>query len=135
MTRKIVCLIIHCSDSDQKAHDNPGVINEWHIQRGFKGIGYHFFVDKSGRVHPGRDESTIGAHTKGHNAQSIGICLSGRHEFTQEQFTALGKLCLELTRKYGLDKKDILGHCELDQTGKTCPNFDVHALVSSWDWH
>lgn len=132
--RRINLIILHCSDSDIPAHDNIETIRQWHLERGFNDVGYHYFIDKSGNVHPGRNEADIGAHTKGHNSSSLGICLSGRHEFTPEQFKALEKLCLELVRKYGLEKTDILPHNAFDK-GKTCPNFDVHALISTWDWH
>lgn len=132
--RKLNCLIIHCSDSDVPAHDNIETIREWHLARGFKDVGYHHFVDKSGRVHPGRSEDIAGAHCEGHNAKSIGICLSGRHDFTEEQFEALEKLCLGLCRKYGLEKSDIVAHHSFNPN-KTCPNFDVLEKTSKWGWH
>lgn len=134
MSRKIHWVIVHCSDSDIPAHDNVETIREWHHERGFSDIGYHYFIDKSGAVYPGRSEDAIGAHVKGHNSGSLGICLSGRREFTADQFGALELLCLDITQRHELDKKDILGHCDLDG-GKTCPNFDLHKLVSSWEWH
>lgn len=134
MSRKINMLVAHCSDSDIPAHDSIDVIREWHRERGFSDIGYAYFITKDGTVHPGRSEEQVGAHVRGHNATSIGICLSGRKEFTEKQFEAFKKLCFELTRKYGLEKQDIIAHSQLDKN-KTCPNFDLHALVSSWDWH
>ena len=159
MSRKIHWVVIHCSDSDIKAHDNIETIRGWHVnERNFSDIGYHYFIDKSGAVHSGRSEDTVGAHVKGHNSGSLGICLSGRGNTeierklikaekdpkkkeklikihpTREQETALELLCLDITQRHELDKKDILGHCDLDG-GKTCPNFDLHKLVSSWEWH
>ena len=134
MSRKIHWIVVHCSDSDIKAHDNIETIREWHHERGFSDVGYHYLITKDGAVHPGRSESVIGAHVKGHNSGSLGICLSGRRDFTAEQFRALELLCLDITQRHELDKKDILGHSDLDG-GKTCPNFDLHKLVSSWEWH
>jgi N-acetylmuramoyl-L-alanine amidase len=157
--RKIFKVLIHCSDSDVKSHDNIETIKDWHTlpkmpsditQRikdgklpkseaykygnGWKDIGYHYFIDKTGGVFPGRSEDIAGAHVRGHNSGSIGICLSGRREFTDEQFRALELLCLDITQRYDLEKKDILAHNDLD-ANKTCPNFDLHKLISSWKWH
>lgn len=133
--RDVNLLIIHCSDSDIPAHDNIETIRKWHVdENGWDDIGYHYFIDKRGNVHHGRSEDKPGAHTRGHNSRSIGICLSGRNGFMGDQFQALELLCLELTQKYEIEKKDILGHCDLDKN-KTCPNFDLKKLVSSWSWH
>lgn len=132
--RKINLIVVHCSDSDRKEHDSPEVIREWHRQRGFTDIGYHFVITKDGVLHRGRDESAVGAHVAGHNARSIGVCLSGRKRFTDIQFLTLEKTLKDLCKKYGLEKKDILAHNDLDK-GKTCPNFDLHKLIASWGWH
>ena len=133
--RAVNLIIIHCSDSDIPAHDNIETIRKWHVDENkWSDIGYHFFIDKRGGVHPGRPEDVAGSHTKGHNSRSIGICLSGKKRFTPEQFKSLELLCLKLTQKYNLDKKDILGHRDLNP-GKTCPNFDIHTLISKWGWH
>lgn len=125
---------MHCSDSDILAHDNIETIREWHHERGFSDVGYHYFINKTGAVLSGRTEDTIGAHVRGHNSGSIGICLSGRHEFTREQFIALEALVKDVCKRHDLGKQDILAHHDLD-AGKTCPNFDVHEVVSGWAWH
>lgn len=133
--RVINLIVIHCSDSDAVSHDNIETIRGWHVnERGWKDIGYQYFIDKRGVVFPGRPEESIGAHVSGHNARSIGICLSGRTGFTSNQFSSLEGIVKDLCKRYGLDKSDIVGHCDLDNH-KTCPNFDVHALVSKWEWH
>lgn len=134
IARKVDLIVVHCSDSDNPKHDNVATINEWHLARGFKKIGYHYFIDKSGNVFHGREESEIGAHVEGHNAHSIGICLSGKAEFTPAQFHSLEILLIDICGRYDLEKKDILGHKDLNKL-KTCPNFDIHKLLSSWDWH
>lgn len=134
MNRKINLIVLHCSDSDIPAHDSVEVIREWHLQRGFSDIGYHYVITKDGMVHKGRHDSEIGAHVKGHNANSIGICLAGRHEFTAKQFTSLGHLCQKLCYDFGLGKTDILGHTELDPH-KTCPNYPHREIIAAWDWH
>lgn len=133
--RKINLIVVHCSDSDIASHDNIETIRRWHVEeRKWSDVGYHYFIDKAGEIHPGRNVATPGAHVAGHNAGSIGVCLSGRKLFNDSQFRSLESLLKKLCEKYGLDKKDILAHADL-QPAKTCPNFDLHALLASWEWH
>lgn len=133
--RIIDWVIVHCSDSDRPEHDNIETVKKWHIdERGFKDIGYHYFIDKKGVVHKGREEDKVGAHCKGHNSNSLGVCLSGRKEFTESQFKALEVLLIDICSRHDLEKKDILAHCDLD-ANKTCPNFDLHSWLSSREWH
>jgi N-acetylmuramoyl-L-alanine amidase len=133
--RKVNWIIIHCSASDIPAHDNIETIRKWHMdERNFSDVGYHFFIQKNGVVEKGRDEDKVGAHVMGHNKDSIGICLSGKTDFTAMQFKALEILLIDLCGKYELEKMDILGHSDLDGK-KTCPNFDLAAWLSSLSWH
>lgn len=148
--RRINKIIIHCSASDDPAHDNLEVIKDLHTSppskvfkwgkyttngRGWVDVGYHFFISKNGVLFNGRSEDIIGAHVRGHNRDSIGICLSGERGLpTAEQEKTLESICKDLCKRYALSKMDIIGHNDLDNK-KTCPNFDVHELVSSWDWH
>lgn len=122
--RKITKIIIHCSDSDILVHDSIEVIKHWHMQRDFNDVGYHYFIKKNGEIQKGRELKKVGAHTKGHNDDSIGICLSGRHEFTQEQFDSLRRICELLIENHCLVIENIFGHSHFDKS-KTCPNFDV----------
>jgi N-acetylmuramoyl-L-alanine amidase len=48
-----------------------------HVARGFNGIGYHYYIRKDGTIHKGRSINTVGAHVKGHNYDSVGICCEG----------------------------------------------------------
>lgn len=121
--RPINLVVIHCSDSP---NDNDRVdaatIHKWHVEQGWSGIGYHYVIDRDGTVENGRPDYWIGAHVKGHNATSIGICLVGRDEFTEPQWASLWELTAKLVQLYG-DVR-FAGHRELDPN-KTCPNFDV----------
>lgn len=126
--RKINKIIIHCSDSDVKQHDDISVIYGWHVnERGFNDVGYHFFIKWDGTIQKGRDLSAIGAHCKGQNSDSIGICLHGRHKFTTKQFYELKALLYELMSQFKLTTKDIYPHNHFDK-GKTCPNFDINTI-------
>lgn len=120
MSRLIFMIIIHCSDSDIAAHDDISVIRDWHVQRGFNDVAYHYFIPKNGEIQIGRDEDTMGAGAKGYNSHSIHICLSGRHEFTFLQGLGLNGLLATLKLKYPRAK--IIPHNHINKQ-KTCPNF------------
>lgn len=157
-------IVIHCSATLNGKPLGTGtqtaaqVIDGWHKQRGFKRLegarkafnphlahlGYHFVIDTDGRLETGRQEGEIGAHVKGHNMHSIGICLVGgitkdkrnHGEYTEKQWKALHRLLRELEAQYPEAK--ICGHRDLspdlnsdgsimpNEWLKTCPNFDVH---------
>ena len=122
--RKIDIIVVHCSASDVQGHDNVAVIKEWHLERGFSDIGYHYIITKDGDIHVGRPLHISGAHCRGYNARSIGICLTGNEEFSDEQFKSLRELVNDLIIQFGLERKDVVPHNALN-SHKTCPNFDL----------
>lgn len=75
--RKISLIVIHCSatrvDCDFTAKD----VDTAHRYRGFSCWGYHYYIRKSGEIEPMRDEDTVGAHARGYNAISLGVCYEG----------------------------------------------------------
>ena len=74
--RNINLIVLHHSQSDITAHDDIGVIREWHKERGFKDVGYHYFIRKDGMIQKGRQLDVVGAHCKGKNKSSIGIVIT-----------------------------------------------------------
>lgn len=135
--REIKKVIIHCSDS---SFGNALLIDKWHRERGWKGIGYHFVIlngcifkdnymaENDGLVEVGRAISEIGAHCKGQNEDSIGICLIGERTFTPKQlYYSLPRLLKELNARFGIISGEIYGHYQFDP-GKTCPNIDMRDL-------
>ena len=94
-----------------------------HLNNGWDGIGYHKVILRSGVIENGRPEFWIGAHVKGLNNSSLGVCLIGSTKFTNKQFISLKKVLLNWKKKY--PKAKILGHRDSTKTTKTCPNFDV----------
>lgn len=128
--RKIDTIIIHCSDSDYPHHDDVSVIRQWHVnERGFRDVGYHYFIRKDGLIQPGRKEADIGAHCEGKNGTSIGICLHGKKEFTQSQFISLANIINSLAHKYPI--KVVEGHNFFNKN-KTCPNFNVREFKEKY---
>ncbi len=103
----MIDIIIHCSDS---GFGNAVMIDNWHRQKGWSMIGYHFVILNGqltsvkhnslfdGHIETGRplDEDNliqpdeVGAHTLGYNTQSVGICLIGLSgKFSIAQLRAL----------------------------------------------
>ncbi len=130
--RQINKIIIHCSASDNPNHDNVDTITQWHWERGFSDIGYHFYIDKKGQEFKGRSLSQVGAHCEGHNFDSIGICLGGLKDFKPEQFVSLRDLVKRLMFNYGIKIIDVYPH-NFYNKNKTCPNFDLEKLKESWE--
>ena len=128
--RNIKELIVHCSATPEGKDYSVDTIRQWHLQRGFSDIGYHYVVYRDGSIHTGRDESVIGAHCTGHNTNSIGVCYIGgvdtdgktpKDTRTAEQKQSLVKLLKELKTKY--PQASI--HSHKDFTNKACPSFDA----------
>lgn len=118
---EITEVILHNSDSDIPAHDYISVIRKWHVEEnGWDDVAYHYFIRNNGTVNKGRDIFTVGAHCKGHNKRSIGICLSGRDKFSDVQFLFLKQLVMALCDTFPITK--VSYHNEYNK-GKTCPNF------------
>ena len=127
--REINKLIIHNSDSDHKYHDNVESIYNWHVkENGWSDIGYHFLITQNGSLHDCRPLQKKGAHCKGHNDDSIGICLTGKNSFSPEQFETLRAIIATLVERYNI--KEVKGHRDYDSS-KTCPDFDVQSLLKS----
>lgn len=60
-------------------------IHRWHLKKGWAGIGYHYFIAKNGVVYECRPRNTVGAHTRGYNRVSLGVCFEG--DFNKEELT------------------------------------------------
>ena len=120
-------VILHCSATPDKG-DYIGAtqIDEWHRERGWHGIGYHFVIRRSGVLERGRDEKIQGAHTKGHNRDSLGVCFIGTSDFTTEQISSLKVLYKDLKNRYNIDADNWFCHYQF--ANKDCPNIPVSVL-------
>jgi len=123
-------IVIHCSAVRPGQTSSAKQIDSWHRKRGFDGIGYHYVIRRDGSVEKGRPEAKVGAHAKGYNAHSIGICYEGglneqgkaADTRTPEQKEAILKLLRELMARYPGCK--VVGHRDLGAR-KSCPCFDA----------
>ena len=105
-------------------------IDLWHKAQGWDCIGYHYVVRIDGTIEEGRPVERIGAHCKGHNAYSIGVCYVGglasdgktpKDTRTPEQKAALLSLIRRLKSNY--TGATVYGHCDFAK--KACPCFDA----------
>ncbi len=131
--RKIDSIIIHCSATPAGRHVTAADIRKWHLARGFTDIGYHYIIYLDGSIHTGRPLSQTGAHCRGHNTGSIGICYVGGLDAlgtspadtrTDAQKTALRNLIGMLQERF----PDVTIHGHREFAAKACPCFDVLGL-------
>ena len=128
--RKIDKIIIHCSATPEGRDVKMETIKSWHVKgNGWSDIGYHFVIELDGTLKEGRPLHRSGAHTKGHNAESIGICYVGgidkdknaKDTRTAAQKDTLNKIVAGLLDDY--PEASVHGHNEF--AAKACPSFDV----------
>lgn len=115
MNTPTVVITHHCGGTDanplaDSSFATVNDVNEWHkarwpefvSRRGFN-VGYHYFIQKNGKVTQTRDHDEEGAHVIGMNSKSIGVCFAGNFDVTlptDEQMTAWYNLYAELLKKY-----------------------------------
>jgi len=142
-------LVVHCAATPPSLDVGATEIDRWHRDRGFLGIGYHFVIRRDGTAEPGRPLHEMGAHVRGWNNKSIGICLVGGVDedkqpamnFEQAQLETL-KMLLENVPQVlgaaGVQTKDVgvLGHRDFPGVHKACPSFDVREWLGlePWRW-
>lgn len=128
--RTINKIIIHCTATRPSQDCTVALIDQWHRQRGFDGIGYHYVIYRDGSIHEGRPLSKVGAHCVGQNSDSIGISYCGgvaedgttpQDNRTDAQKVAIRQLIKELRQAYG--NIPVYGH--RDFATKACPSFDA----------
>lgn len=103
------------------SHHTYEMVDEYHKSLGWEGFGYHYFIDKSGALKAGRAENYHGAHTKGYNEKSIGICLAGNFDQTmptEAQIKTLTFLLKDIRTRYTIPVENIVPHRAF--ANKTC---------------
>ena len=128
--RKIDKIIIHCSATVEGVNVSTSTIKRWHVQgRGWSDIGYHYIIPLDGEIEYGRELARSGAHCKGENENSIGICYIGglsdkkraKDTRTEAQKEALINILKTLTHIY--PEASIHSHFEF--ANKACPCFNA----------
>ena len=99
-------------------------INQWHLDNGWVGIGYHYYIRKDGSIYRGRPEWAVGAHATGHNDRSIGICCEGAYmteTMPAAQLLSLKALIRDIMERYG--EMPLRRHRDVNSTDCPGDNF------------
>jgi len=128
--RKIDLIVIHCSATRETQRFTVTSLIACHDAR-FGFTGYHYYVERDGMVYQTRHENLVGAHARGYNRHSLGVCYEGgldcrgkcKDTRTPQQKAALLQLLRKLRQRY--PEAVILGHRDLPDVHKDCPSFDA----------
>ena len=129
--RTITQIVIHCSATQEGADFQIDDIRRWHKQRDFRDVGYHYVITLNGDIQVGRPIEEIGAHVKGHNSNSIGVCYIGglddnlKPKDTRTLLQKVGLQILLVVLKEKFPEAVILGHRDFENVKKACPCFNV----------
>lgn len=128
-------LILHCSATRCNKDYSVQQLMRDHMKRGFRTIGYHFYIRKDGTATQHRKLLEVGAHCRPYNRCSIGICYEGGLDEhgkpcdtrTEAQTVRITELLYKLHKLF--PKAKIVGHHDLPGiTPKDCPCLDTHAV-------
>ena len=128
--RKITDIVIHCSATPKGRNYNVNDIRKWHVKgNGWSDIGYHYVILLDGTIQRGRPLKTQGAHVRGHNKYSIGICYIGGGvpgNWQDTRTTQQKRSLLELIKKLkkAFTSAVVRGHRDFRGVKKMCPCFD-----------
>ena len=130
ISRKINKVIIHCSDTKINQKFSARDIDNWHKKRGFREIGYHFYIGLDGKIEEGRNLNEVGAHCKGQNENSIGICFEGGKNEDGSKWDSPLQMQLEAFEALNdylwfVFQRQLPIHAHNEFSSKTCPNFDI----------
>lgn len=109
------------------------VIQNVHTRdRNWADIGYHFIVDRAGRLWQGRDLRYQGAHVRDNNPHNVGIMLLGNFDKQRPspaQMRTLLETVTKLQRYYRVGAHKVQTHQEIVRTA--CPGRTLQAQVQS----
>lgn len=109
---------------------------EWircgHRGRGFSDIGYHYVIDRDGRVWEGRNLRWQGAHVSKHNEQNIGILVMGNFDLQRpsaRQLEGTRNHLKRLMAQYKLGREKVLTHREWAGAKTACPGKNLQSAI------
>lgn len=129
-------ITVHCSATRAEQDIGVSTIRAWHRAKGWRDIGYHFVITRTGNIETGRPLSHIGAHVRGHNRGNIGICVVGgcdeqggaQDNFTLAQRKALFALIERLQQEHSITDEQVKPHHAF--ANKACPVMVLHPVQS-----
>jgi len=134
MRRRTDYIVIHCSATKSNSDIGADEIDTWHKARGWSGIGYHAVIRRSGQIEFGRPFDETGAHVKGYNTRSVGVCMVGgvdasgspEDNFTRKQYASLNVIVDVLRAAY--PGASVVGHRDLS------PDADGDGVIEEHEW-
>lgn len=132
--KKPSMVILHCAATPDS--HKPGSrwyeldiseVRRWHVEeRGWRDVGYHFFIKRNGDIQVGRKVGTKAAACKGYNDE-IQICYAGTKQPTIFQKQSLSELSLEIEKQWSISQDNWRGHYEF--ANKECPGFKRDKII------
>lgn len=120
-------------DDQQSTAERLQKIHTVHVRdRGWADIGYHYIIDRAGRVWEGRDIRYQGAHVRNNNPHNIGIMVLGNFEKQQPSTAQVGALVATLKgmmQLYNIPVHRVKTHQELNPTA--CPGRSLQARMNA----
>tara|TARA_R110000751_G_scaffold74682_2_gene150808 strand:+ start:3270 stop:3980 length:711 start_codon:yes stop_codon:yes gene_type:complete len=131
MLRLISSIVLHHAAAPRTT--TQAQLTSWHKARGINApSGYHEYVyspdDSNVEVWPQRDHSVMGAHAKGFNQGSIGICMGWNAEerpVPELLWETTMSLLADLCQQYELTSEDVHLHRNVGSTPTVCPGKHV----------
>lgn len=123
-------IILHCSATREDRDYTAEQLMRDHRRRGFRTVGYHFYIRRNGDITQHRKLLEVGAHCRPYNRCSIGICYEGGLDSrgapadtrTPQQHEQLLLLLLRLHKLF--PRAVIRGHRKMPHAiPKSCPCF------------
>ena len=130
--RRIDLIVVHCSATREDRRYRVTTLIADHARR-FGFTGYHYYITRGGWVYQTRHEQLVGAHAKGYNSHSLGVCYEGglntKGEPADTRTPRQKRALLRLLKRLKLEHPQarIVGHRDLPGVHKACPCFDATA--------
>jgi hypothetical protein len=108
------------------------IVREGHRERGFQDIGYHFAIDRMGRVWQLRSLKYQGEHVRTRNPHNLGVVVLGNfmlQEMTAAQRTKVQTFGRLIRQQYGLPIAQVYTHRELHPT--ECPGARMQPFMNA----
>lgn len=140
---KIHTIVLHYSATYPETPVTRQIVDRWHRDRGFREFGYHWLIRRDGTLEEGRPEETMGAHVRGYNSGTIGICWAGGLDRktgpdvgvwnpTDEQTKTMVELIRNIQKRHPSAQR-VVGHKDLVPT--ECPGLPRGGVEEWWAMH
>ena len=127
-------IFLHHSLTKDSGSVSWGAIRKYHVNDlDWRDIGYNYGIEliyDHLEILVGRMEGVTGAHTKGYNNKSIGICLVGNFDKKApepDQWLLLLRLVKNIAQRHNIPVENVMAHREVSGY-KSCPGscFDIN---------